>query len=171
MILPLLTIAFLTQNIFLSPKSHLWPSKILTFTLDPDSTRSDSRIAVYRSEKNYLILKRDLFAIGTGHDPRICFEAVGFSFMEQGGENGIQKARLKSPSGEEPILLWWYSVSERPYAEEFKGDRTTAPHRASSNGDWRWKRFRGSDVIQWNLYGPDEKELRTILESLSNPPR
>ncbi|PJZ54222.1 exosortase N [Leptospira adleri] len=169
-ILPLLTIAFFTRNFYVASKAHSWPSKILSFTLEPESILSDSRIAVYRSDKNYLILKRDLFTIGTGHDPRICFEAVGFSFVEQGGEDGVQKARLKSPSGEEPILLWWYSVSKKPYAEEFKGDKTTAPRRASSNLDWRWRRFQGADVIQWNLYGPDEKELRRILESLSNPP-
>ncbi|MBM9579646.1 exosortase N [Leptospira sp. 201903070] len=169
--LPLLTIMFLTQNLFLAPKIHSWPSKILSFALDPDSTRNDSRIAVYRSDKNYLILKRDLFTIGTGHDPRICFEAVGFSFLEQGGEDGVQKARLKSPSGEEPILLWWYSVSERPYADALKGEKATAPNRASSNLDWRWKRLQGADVIQWNLYGPEEKELRRILELLSNSPR
>ncbi|MBM9502621.1 exosortase N [Leptospira sp. 201903071] len=169
--LPLLTIVFLTQKFFFSPKIHSWPSKILSFQLDPDSTRNDSRIAVYRSDKNYLILKRDLFTIGTGHDPRICFEAVGFSFLEQGGEDGVQKARLKSPSGEEPILLWWYSVSKTPHDAEFKDEKTAAPIRASSNLDWRWKRFQGADVIQWNLYGPEEKELRRILELLSDPPR
>lgn len=169
-LLPVLTFAFLTRDFYISPKTHTWPRKILSFELDPDSTREDSRIATYRFEKNYLILKRDLFAIGTGHDPRICFEAVGFSFVEQGEDDGIQKARLKSLSGEEPTLLWWYSISEKPYSDELKGDKKTAPHRASSTGDWRWKRFQGSDVIQWNLYGPEEKELRRILESLSNPP-
>ncbi|EMJ95329.1 exosortase N [Leptospira alstonii] len=173
LILPLSTaISLAPINRFIPVKPYIWPSKIDTFHLDANSTLSDHRIAVYRSKENYLILKRDLFAIGTGHDPRICFEAVGFSFAEQGERNGLKRAELKSPSGEKPILLWWYSITEKSKLDETELSRLTefAPRRAASDLEWRWKRLLGADVIQWNLYGPNEEELRKIAESFSKEP-
>ncbi|XDD50990.1 exosortase N [Leptospira sp. WS92.C1] len=169
LLLLLLMTSVLLGNHLLPFKQHSWPSKILSFQLDADSILSDSRIAVYRSRENYLILKRDLFAIGTGHDPRICFEAVGFSFVEQEEQKGFKRAQLSSPSGAKPILLWWYSVDENKNttAVELANISAFAPQRANSDLEWRWKRFRGADVIQWNLYGPDETELRNIAETLS----
>ncbi|EMY78345.1 transmembrane exosortase [Leptospira weilii serovar Ranarum str. ICFT] len=173
LILPLSTaISLAPINRFITAKSYTWPSKIETFHLDVNSTLSDHRIAVYRSRENYLILKRDLFAIGTGHDPRICFEAVGFSFTEQGEWDGVKTAELKSPSGEKPILLWWYSITENSKLGETSLAHLTdfAPRRAASDLEWRWKRLLGADVIQWNLYGPNEKELREIAERISKEP-
>lgn len=171
-ILPLLTIGFLFSNRLIPINTRSWPSQIHSFRLDSESTLKDPRIAVYRSGENYLILKRELFAIGTGHDPRICFEAVGFSFTEQGGANGINRGQLKSPSGANPILLWWFSITENNTLDEtgLANIENLAPRRSVSDLDWRWKRFLGADVIQWNLYGPNEKELYRIAKTISKDP-
>lgn len=171
-ILPLLTIGVLFNNRLAPIRSHSWPSQIHSFELEADSTLKDPRIALYRSGENYLILKRNLFAVGTGHDPRICFEAVGFSFTEQGGENGINRGQLKSPSGAKPILLWWFSITENSTLGEtgLANIVDHAPQRSISDLDWRWKRFLGADVIQWNLYGPNEEELYRIAKTISKDP-
>ncbi|PJZ59030.1 exosortase N [Leptospira barantonii] len=172
LILPLLTIGFLFSNRLIPIKTHSWPAQINTFQLDADSTLKDPRIAVYVSGENYLILKRELFAVGTGHDPRICFEAVGFSFTEQGADNGISRGQLKSPSGAKPILLWWFSITEKNTLDEagLANIENHAPRRSTSDLDWRWKRFLGADVIQWNLYGPNENELYRIAKTISKDP-
>ncbi|TGL76464.1 exosortase N [Leptospira yasudae] len=172
LILPLLVTVSLFGNRIAPVPKRDWPSQISSFRLESDSTSKDPRIAVYRSGEKYLILKRDLFAIGTGHDPRICFEAVGFAFTEQTGDKGLNRGQLKSPSGAAPILFWWYSVTKN---ETLEGDklsniRSFAPFRSASDFHWRWERLWGADAIQWNLYGPDEKELRAVIGEISKEP-
>ncbi|MDV6236027.1 exosortase N [Leptospira ellisii] len=171
-LLPLLTVLIRVGGRWIPIDSPPWPSAILSFRLDRNSLADDPRIAVYRSGENYLILKRSLFAIGTGHDPRICFEAVGFSFAEQNGSEGFKRARLRSPSGASPVLYWWYSITkDRVLSDKDLARIGEFPQiRAESDWQWRKERLLGADVIQWNLYGPEENELRRLARDLSQRP-
>lgn len=144
--------------LFLYPRqpaaAETWPTRIGTFILDPGSTLSDPRIAVYQSGQMHLILKRGLFFLGTAHDPRICFSAAGFSLNETGparaGEIQVRRAIIEKESKQ--ILYWWFG---------WPG--------GSSPSDWEWRvrRIAGDDVIQWNLSGPDETVLRRTAAELA----
>lgn len=137
--------------------TYAWPSRILEFELDRGSLYPDPRIAVYRSGDNQMIVKHQLFGIGTGHDPRICFEGAGFVFHEK-IQDSTDKAYawinsgFVEKSGQRSALLWWYTIGKQ---------------RTSSDLEWRIARIRGQDVVQWNLYGARESDLRLIAERLA----
>ncbi|MBL8020543.1 MAG: exosortase N [Leptospirales bacterium] len=149
--------------------NYQWPVRVLEFQLDPASLYPDSRIAVYHSDGAQLIIKHQLFAIGTGHDPRICFEGAGFVFHEDfKGTGSLATSRATQANAERrtfynrgivekahqrATLLWWYSVD---------GKQT------SSDLEWRLSRLRGHDVVQWNLYGRDEARLVRVAERLAH---
>ncbi len=145
-----LPLVFLIVLFFAAPPPQstpdTWPARIGKFALDPRSTMSDPRIAVYHSENTALILKRDLFALGSAHDPRVCFEAAGFSVTET--ENAVvgrvSARRAVLEKGSKQILYWWFA---------WPGGRSV------SDWDWRVRRIAGDEVTQWNLSGPDEAEL------------
>ncbi len=134
-----------------------WPSTILGFQKEPPGL--DPSVAIYRDGSESLIIKQNLFAPGTAHDPRVCFGAIGFSFrnetMEKIGPYRVRSA-LVEKSGKPARLLWWYAWNDV---------------RSPSDVRWRLARLRGSPVFQMNLYGPDEKSLRqrayTLLNSIS----
>ena len=130
-----------------------WPEHILAFRLDPSSTRSDPRIAVYHSGEQTLILKRSLFALGTAHDPRICFEALGFAVTERPPRMvGGQPVRVAHLTRDRAYVLYWWH-------------RYPGGH-AASELDWRSARLRGADVTQWNLYGADEAAVSKSASEL-----
>lgn len=149
--------------------TYQWPGRVLEFELDPASLYPDSRIAVYNDGGVQLIVKHQLFAIGTGHDPRICFEGAGFIFHEDFRGTGslavppamqghaerqtFYNRGVVEKSNQRATLLWWYSVD---------GKQT------SSDLEWRMARLRGHDVVQWNLYGRDEARLVRIAERLAD---
>ncbi|TGK34531.1 exosortase N [Leptospira gomenensis] len=168
-LIPFLTALVVIGTRWIPIDSPSWPSAILSFRLDRNSLVDDPRIAVYRSGENYLILKRNLFAVGTGHDPRICFEAVGFAFAEQNENGGFKRARLQSPSGAKPILYWWYSISKDRVLSDTDLARIGEFPQIVAENDWQWRkeRFLGADVIQWNLYGPKENELMETARHLT----
>ncbi|HMX56333.1 MAG TPA: exosortase N [Leptospiraceae bacterium] len=146
------------------PLPFAWPESVgisarLTsgdrkFLLQQSSVGGDSRFAVYGLGDSSLILKRDLFAPGTAHDPHICFEAAGFAFQGE-TEETIGDIRLKSAlvqkDGKSARLFWWYSWNTK---------------RSSSDLEWRVARLRGEDVIQFNLYGFDDAALRNAAQML-----
>lgn len=138
------------------PASRMWPGHIQNFTLNPESTKSDPRIAVYHAGEMVLILKRDLFAFGTAHDPRICYEAAGYVVSDAGATPGpggeVRRALLTKESRQ--LLYWWFA---------WPGGRTTS--------DWLWRvrQVQEDDVVQWNLSGPDESSLQRTMSELARP--
>lgn len=137
-----------------------WPRTLAGFKLDADSPRSDPRIAIYTGTDASVILKREPFAPATAHDPRICFEAAGFTFGQEKEErvgDFVLRSAAVEKAGKRARLFWWYAWDNV---------------RSSSDIEWRIARTSGKDVTQWNLYGQDNAELRrTALQFLKmNPP-
>lgn len=136
-----------------------WPETLAGFQLDADSVRGDPRIAIYTGPDASVILKREPFAPGTAHDPRICFEAAGFTFGQEKEERAgdfVLRSALVEKAGKRARLFWWYAWDNV---------------RSASDTDWRIARANGKDVTQWNLYGEDNAELRrTALRFLAMQP-
>lgn len=130
-------------------KSHAnfaWPTAFHGF--ERENVGTEPTVAIFHRAEDSLILKRDLFAPGTAHDPRICFEAAGFTFQGE-TEEVIGPFRVRSAhvekSGKGARLLWWYAWSSE---------------RSPSDLDWRLARLGGHQVLQVNLYGLDDEALR-----------
>jgi hypothetical protein len=148
----LLAAGFFTVDRSVEPRS--WPHNFAGFRLEADSTRGDPRIAIYNRDNASVIFKQDLFAPGTAHDPRICFEAAGFSFGKESEERvgpfTVRSARVEK-AGKPARLFWWYAWDTQ---------------RSASDVDWRLARMQGRRVTQWNLYGEDNEDLRNTASML-----
>jgi exosortase N len=148
----LLAAGFFTVDRSVEPRS--WPHNFAGFRLEANSTRGDPRIAIYNRGNASVIFKQDLFAPGTAHDPRICFEAAGFSFGQESEERvgpfTVRSARVEK-AGKPARLFWWYAWDTQ---------------RSASDVDWRLARMQGRRVTQWNLYGEDNEDLRNTASKL-----
>jgi hypothetical protein len=153
-ILLILTLSIMV--IFFPPTSanrvRNWPTVFADYSLTDNA--ADPSIATYRKGEYTLILKRDLFAPGTAHDPHICFNAIGFSFQEESlhiKDNSSIKSALVIKNNKPARLLWWYHWKNNDSASDFA---------------WRVARLLGKDVVQLNLYGADDKEIEIEKEKI-----
>ncbi|MBI3395555.1 MAG: archaeosortase/exosortase family protein, partial [Spirochaetia bacterium] len=123
------------------------------------------RTTVQKGGEATLITKRDLFPLGTGHHPRICFEAVGFVFV---GEEDVMlahgQARLallrppREPTDADgsvrrnTYLVWWYA---------WKG--------SVSSSEWAWRRavLSGKHVVQHNVFASSRESALKAAEQVA----
>lgn len=148
-----------SKNIII-PTSQ-WEAHYGDFTLDTDNENKESQF--YRNKKATMILKRNLPILGVGHHPKICFEAIGYSFKNEeeifiSKSEIIRRAEIEKDK-KKFFLSWWYTKENKNLNTQ---NRTTA--------ELEWRKdvlFNNQSYVQVNLITNSKKDAYEIYKELA----
>jgi len=157
----LLSISILIRSKKVIITTFHWEAHYGDLALDTDDKDKESQF--YRNKKATMILKRNLPILGVGHHPKICFEAIGYSFKNEeevfiSKSETIRRAEIEKDK-KKFFLSWWYTKENKNF---------TIQNRTASEFEWRKDvLLNDQSYIQVNLITNSKKDAHEIYKELA----
>lgn len=154
-----------------------WPTTLAGFRAFDRAGRANGEIIAYRRDQMALIIKHNDAVYRLGHNPRQCWQGLGYRFLGEEeialpGGGRVRQARLirsqKSGNGKPGAyrLIWWY----QQIPNVSRNEKGQGPDRTQTASELVWRLetlLRKRRYVQINLFAPVDQEIIPLAIRIS----